>query len=67
MARLPQRWPMPKFPLKSADFTRRGVPAGPALGIAMRAAETAWIAADFPHGGAIEAIAERAAQHVLEK
>ena len=59
---LTQRWTVPVFPLKSADFTRRGVPAGPALGAAMRAAKDAWIAADFPADHAIiEAIAERAA------
>jgi poly(A) polymerase len=62
LATLPQRWTAPAFPLKSADFTRRGVRAGPALGAAMRAAKEAWIAADFPADRAmIEAIAERAA------
>lgn len=45
---LPQRWTAPTFPLKSADFIRHGVPAGPALGAAMQAAKEAWIAADFP-------------------
>lgn len=59
---LPQRWTAPEFPLRSADFRRRGVPAGPALGAAMRAAKDAWIAADFPHDrSVIEAIAEQAA------
>jgi poly(A) polymerase len=61
LASLPQRWTAPVFPLKAADFIRRGVVAGPALGVAMRAAKEAWIAADFPADkGAIEAIAERA-------
>ena len=36
------------FPLKAADFMTRGVDKGPALGAAMRAAEEAWVAADFP-------------------
>jgi len=36
------------FPLKAADFTKRGIAKGPALGAALRAAEDAWIAADFP-------------------
>lgn len=45
---LPRRWIAPTFPLKSADFIRRGVPVGPALGAAMQAAKEAWIAADFP-------------------
>ena len=63
LATLPQRWTAPVFPLKAADFIRRGVPAGPALGAAMRAAKDAWISADFPVAvPAVEAIAERAAQ-----
>ncbi len=48
LAALPQRWTVPVFPLKAADFMQRGVEKGPALGVAMRAAEEAWIAADFP-------------------
>ncbi len=63
LATLPQRWTVPTFPLKAAAFTRRGVPKGPALGAALRAAEAAWIAADFPLArAAVEAIAERAAR-----
>ena len=45
---LPERWTAPVFPLKAADFIKRGVKQGPALGVALRAAEAAWIAADFP-------------------
>jgi poly(A) polymerase len=45
---LPQRWTAPSFPLKAADFMQRGVAKGPALGAALRAAQEAWIAADFP-------------------
>ncbi len=61
LARLPDRWAVPVFPLKSADFIRRGIPAGPSLGEAMRAAEAAWIAADFPvEPTALEAIADAA-------
>jgi poly(A) polymerase len=48
LASLPQRWTAPDFPLKAADFVRRGIQAGPQLGNALRAAEKAWIAADFP-------------------
>ena len=44
---LPQRWTAPVFPLKAADFIKRGIDKGPALGAAMRAAEAAWIEADF--------------------
>jgi poly(A) polymerase len=62
-AKLPQRWTVPDFPLQSADFTRRGVAAGPALGAALRAAKQAWITADFPQDAvAIEAIADRTVQ-----
>jgi poly(A) polymerase len=63
LAQQPQRWTAPVFPLKAADFIRRGIAAGPALGAALRAAEAAWIAADFPADrAAIEAIADRAVQ-----
>ena len=63
LARLPDRWAVPVFPLKSADFIRRGIPAGPSLGEAMRAAEAAWIAADFPvEPAALEAIADVASE-----
>ena len=66
LATLPQRWTAPVFPLKAADFIRRGVAKGPALGAAMRAAEAAWIAADFPADRmAIDAIAEKAAKQSM--
>jgi len=66
LADLPQRWTAPKFPLKAADFIRRGIAAGPALGAALRAAEEAWIAADFPaQRAALEALADRVAQDVV--
>jgi poly(A) polymerase len=59
LATLPRRWTAPVFPLKAADFARRGVAAGPALGAAMRAAKEAWIGADFPNDQAtIDAIAD---------
>jgi poly(A) polymerase len=48
LATLPARWTAPHFPLKAADFMARGVPKGPALGAALRAAEEAWVAAGFP-------------------
>jgi poly(A) polymerase len=59
---LPRRWAAPAFPFKAADFIRRGVAAGPALGLAIREAQRAWIAADFPTDPvSIEAIADRTA------
>ena len=63
LATLPERWTAPAFPLKAADFVKRGVAKGPALGAALRAAEAAWIAADFPDDPiAVAAIAEAAAK-----
>jgi poly(A) polymerase len=61
-ATLPQRWIAPRFPLKAADFISRGVPKGPEMGAALRAAEQAWIDAGFPEDRAvIDTIADRAA------
>jgi poly(A) polymerase len=48
LATLPSRWSAPHFPLKAADFMARGVEKGPRLGVAMRAAEKAWIETGFP-------------------
>ena len=63
LATLPERWMAPVFPLKAADFMTRGVAKGPRLGEAMRAAEAAWIAADFPRdAAAVAAIADAAAR-----
>ena len=63
LAGLPAHWTAPAFPLKAADFVQRGVGKGPALGAALRAAEAAWIAADFPgDAAAIAAIADAAAK-----
>jgi len=63
MVTLPGRWMPPAFPLKAADFLDRGLEKGPALGMALRAAENAWIAADFPTDpDAVAAIADAAAK-----
>jgi tRNA nucleotidyltransferase/poly(A) polymerase len=65
LADLAERWTVPVFPLKAADFVKRGVPPGPALGAALHEAEEAWIAADFPaDAAAIAAIADAAAADV---
>ena len=47
LATLPERWRAPKFPLRAADFTARGIAEGPALGQVLTLAEDAWLAADF--------------------
>ncbi|HEY5167530.1 MAG TPA: CCA tRNA nucleotidyltransferase [Pseudolabrys sp.] len=63
LATLPQRFTAPAFPLKAADFIKRGVAKGPALGAAIPAAERAWIAAGFPsEAAALAAIADTAAK-----
>jgi len=62
LATLPQRWTPPVFPLRGADFMKRGVAQGPALGAAIAAAEQAWIAAGFPEDRrALDGIADAAA------
>ena len=62
LATLPQRWRAPIFPLRAADFVKRGVGKGPPLGAALRTAEAAWIAADFPIDmGRLATIADEAA------
>jgi poly(A) polymerase len=61
LATLPQRWTAPAFPLRADDFLKCGVEKGPALGAAMRAAEEAWVEADFPSDAAgLAGIAEAA-------
>jgi poly(A) polymerase len=65
LAGLSEHWTAPVFPLKAADFIKRGVPQGPALGAALHEAEEAWIAADFPADQeAIAAIAAAATAEV---
>jgi poly(A) polymerase len=63
LVNLPEHWTVPAFPLKAADFIARGVEKGPALGAVLRAAEEAWIAAEFPEEApALDAIAIAAMQ-----
>jgi poly(A) polymerase len=50
---LPERWTAPVLPIKAAELIARGVPHGPAVGIALRAAEEAWVAADFSNDPAV--------------
>ncbi len=44
---LAERWERPAMPLAGGDLLARGYTSGPALGQALRKAETAWIASDF--------------------
>jgi poly(A) polymerase len=67
LATLPQRWTAPHFPLKATDFVSRGVPKNAAMGTALRAAEQAWIDADFPsERAAIDVIADHAAGEAMK-
>jgi poly(A) polymerase len=60
LARLPESWSAPKFPLKAADFVARGIAEGPALGQVLALAEDAWLAANFPlDETALDAIADQ--------
>ncbi len=62
---LPSRWQPPAFPVSAADLMARGLAPGPALGMALRAAEAAWVNADFPSDTAVvAAIADRAAANL---
>ena len=61
LASLPSRWTAPKFPLKAADFTARGIVRGPELGQVLALAEDGWLAADFPlDAPSLNAIADQA-------
>jgi poly(A) polymerase len=63
LATLPRRFIAPVFPLKAADFIKRGIAKGPALGEALRTAEAAWVAEGFPmDAAALAAIADAAAK-----
>ncbi len=63
LAGLPAKWTVPTFPLRASDFLAHGIEKGPKLGLAMRAAEAAWIAADFPRDqAALAAIADEASR-----
>lgn len=44
---LAERWPPPRFPLGGRDLMSAGIPAGPAVGDALRKLEAWWIDQDF--------------------
>ncbi len=61
-------WTAPDMPFAAVDFLALGLPKGPALGVALRAAEDAWIDADFPADErAIAKIVRTAANAVMSK
>jgi poly(A) polymerase len=66
LARLPQRFTPPKFPLRASDFIARGVAEGPSLGHVLTLAEDAWLAADFPlERAALAALADQAVARLI--
>jgi poly(A) polymerase len=44
---LPDRWPIPVFPLGGDDAIRQGIGRGPAVGAALKAVEAWWVENDF--------------------
>jgi poly(A) polymerase len=44
---LPQRWPVPKFPVTGKDLIAAGVQAGPEMGDMLSRLEDWWVACDF--------------------
>ena len=50
LLRLPDRWPLPKFPVTGRDLLDRGLAPGPGLGQALRRLEDWWVAMDFKPG-----------------
>jgi len=45
---LPERWPVPRFPLSGADLATRGIAPGPEMGRLLKHLEDWWMAAGFP-------------------
>ncbi len=44
---VPDRWPMPTFPVSGRDLQAAGLAPGPAMGQTLRSLEDWWIASDF--------------------
>jgi tRNA nucleotidyltransferase/poly(A) polymerase len=44
---LPERWPVPVFPLSGSDVLREGGERGPAVGALLKAVESWWVENDF--------------------
>lgn len=45
---LPERWPVPRFPVKGADLARHGIAAGPEMGRLLKSLEEWWVGSGFP-------------------
>ena len=44
---LPERWPIPKFPVTGKDLLAAGVPSGPMMGEILQQLEDWWVASNF--------------------
>jgi len=67
LATLPDRWPPPVFPFSGKDALGAGVPEGPAIATVIRAAESRWVAEDFPPLARAKKIFAEEAAHVISK
>lgn len=47
LLRLPERWPVPSFPLRGRDLLAAGLADGPRIGALLKRLEAEWIADDF--------------------
>jgi poly(A) polymerase len=53
LLQLPERWPVPRFPLSGADLARRGIASGPEMGRLLKRLEDWWMGAGFPEKEAV--------------
>ena len=63
LATLPERWTAPDFPIRGADISALGIPAGPRLGVILKAVEHYWVKSSFTKDRAalLEVAKQRAA------
>ena len=59
-ARAIAHWARPRFPITGGDLIAMGLPAGPLVAKTLRTIEQAWVAAGFPGGTVLAAIAQEA-------
>ncbi len=51
---LPERWPVPRFPVGGAEVMALGIDAGPDVGSILTRVEAWWIEADFPEASRVQ-------------
>ncbi len=67
LGQLADRWTPPRFPCSGKDALALGVPEGPLVAQTIRAAESRWIAEDFPPPARARAIFEEEAFRAISK